>query len=551
MAKILVVSDFNAQLLSRYLKADSGAPVCTAETAPFGQLFQTLAGFGGGDDTSLIVWTRPEGISPAWSRYVDGEQVGMDELTGDVRNFAAALQAAAARAPMLLVASWVHTNPGRGLGLLDWTGDGQARRLVQMNLELAEAMDGIPGAYLLDTQKWLDAARPARDSKFWYTIKSPFTEQVFKAAAADVKAALRANRGMSRKLLILDLDDTMWGGIVGDQGWEGLRLGGHDSVGEAYADFQRAAKSLARRGVALAVVSKNDEEVALAAIDQHPEMLIRRGDLAGWRINWNDKAANIAELVGELNLGLDAAVFIDDNPAERGRVREALPQVLVPEMPAHAAGYADVLRQLDCFDQANLTAEDRGRNEMYAVERARRQSVGVFSSQEDWLKSLDIQVSAAPLGEGNIKRVVQLLNKTNQMNMSTRRLTQAELESWLRTEAGRGLIALNVADRFGDLGLTGIVSWQRAGDDLELVDFVLSCRAMGRGVERTMAHLAVEAARSDGRRNVRARHIRTERNRPCLEFWQGSDFIEVEPGLFEWSAARPYDLPASVNLAQA
>ena len=550
MAKVLVVSDFNAELLSRYLEADGGTPTCIAETAPFGQLFQTLAGFDGAGDTSLVVWTRPEGISPAWSRYVDGEQVAMNELLGDVRNFAAALQAAAAKSPMLLVASWVHTSPGRGLGLLDWTQDGQARRLAQMNLELAEALDTIQGAYLLDTQKWLDAARPARDSKFWYTIKSPFTEQIYKAAAADVKAALRANRGMGRKLLILDLDDTMWGGIVGDQGWEGLRLGGHDSVGEAHVDFQRAARSLARRGVALAVVSKNDEQVALTAIDRHPEMLIRRGDLAGWRINWEDKAANIAALVGELNLGLDAAVFIDDNPAERGRVREALPQVLVPEMPAHPAGFADILRQLDCFDQADVTAEDRARNEMYAVERSRRQSLGVFSSQDDWLKSLDIRVSAAPLGEGNIKRVVQLLNKTNQMNLSTRRMTQAELESWLAGGSGRTLLAINVADRFGDLGLTGIVSWQSAGDDLELVDFVLSCRAMGRGAERTMAHLAVEAARSGNRSRVRARFVRTDRNRPCLEFWQGSDFTEVEPGLFEWRAAQPYGLPSAVTLAQ-
>jgi FkbH-like protein len=551
MTKILVVSDFNAQLLSRYLEADGGAPDCTVETAPFGQLFQTLAGFDGGEETSLMVWTRPEGVSPAWSRYVEGEPTDIEALLADVGDFAGLLRAAAAKARMLLVASWVPTQTGRGLGLLDWTRDGQARRLAQMNLALAEALDGIPGAYLLDAQKWLEAARPARDSKFWHGIKSPFTEQVFKAAAADVKAALRANRGMARKLLILDLDDTMWGGIVGDLGWEKIRLGGHDGVGEAHAEFQRAARGLARRGIALAVVSKNDEEVALAAIDRHPEMLLRRADLAGWRINWNDKAANIAELVAELNLGLDAAVFIDDNPAERGRVREALPQVLVPEMPAHPAGYADLLRQLDCFDQAVLTEEDRGRNEMYAVERARRDSGGQFTSQEDWLKSLDIQVSAAPLRDDNVKRVVQLLNKTNQMNMATRRLTQAELEAWLQAEPGRGLTALNVADRFGDLGLTGILSWRQDGDALELVDFVLSCRAMGRGAERTMAHLAVEAARAGGKATVRARYLRTERNRPCLIFWQGSDFTEVEPGLFEWDAGQPYALPPALTLTQA
>lgn len=551
MIRVHVASDFNAELASRYLAANSAEPKCEVETAPFGQVFQSLGGFRGDGEAVLFVWTRPEGISQDWARHLAGEQVAVEQLLADVDQFVAALEHAAQSARLLLVASWVRTRVGRGSGTLEWSMDGGAALLARMNLRLAEGLAKIKGAYMLDAQRWIDDSRPARDSKFWYSIKSPFSEQVFKSAALDVKAAIRAATGKARKLLILDLDNTTWGGVVGDDGWENLRLGGHDAVGEAHVDLQRAALELSKRGVALGVVSKNDEAVALAAIDSHPEMVIRRSDLAGWRINWQDKAANIVALVEELNLGIDSVVFLDDNPTERGRIREALPQVLVPELPKNPATYADILRSLDCFDQASLTAEDRARTEMYVAERTRRESAASFSSADDWLKSLEIEVSVAPLGRENFKRVVQLINKTNQLNLTTRRLTDAELEAWLDGGELRGLKAITVADRFGDLGLTGIVSWQEEGDALEIVDFILSCRAMGREVERTMAHLAVEAARDAGKSRVIARYLPTARNRPTLEFWQNSGFEEVEPNLFVRAVADSYPRPEPVTLSLA
>ena len=552
MSDVLVVSDFNAELVSRYLSADRSLPACSASSAPYGQVFQSLAaGSAGGGETSIFLWTRPEGVIPGWARQLAGEAVALEELLADVDTFAAAVATAAGTHRLLLVASWVPSRNGRGLGMLDWSRDGHARRLAQMNLRLAERLSDIKGVFMLDAQRWLDRAATARDGKQWFLVKSPFTEAVCQAAARDVKAALRGAAGLGRKLLVLDLDDTLWGGIVGDQGWQTLRLGGHDHIGEAFVEFQRAVMGLSRRGIALAVVSKNDEAVALEAIDSHPEMIIRRNDLAGWRINWTDKAANIVALAGQLNLGLDAVVFVDDNPTERGRVREALPQVLVPEWPKDPTHYADALLQLDCFDQASITAEDRARAAMYAAERSRRETSVAFSSMDSWLHSLEIRVRLAPAGEGNLKRLVQLVNKTNQMNLSTRRLTEAEMAAWLAGGEGRGLTTLTVADRFGDLGLTGVLSWETRGDDLHVVDYILSCRAMGRKVEEVMAHLAVEAARAAGRRRVVARLLPTERNRPCREFWQGSGFSEAEPDLFIWDAAAPYPLPDAVALDHA
>ena len=189
-----------------------------------------------------------------------------------------------------------------------------------------------------------------------------------------MKAALRAVRGQSRKVVICDLDDTLWGGIVGDAGWENLRLGGHDPVGEAFADFQRELKALTRRGIILAMVSKNTEAVALEAIEKHPEMQLRKDDFAAWRINWDDKAQNIADLMEELNLGLDSAVFLDDNPVERARISEALPEVLVPNLPRDKMLFASTLRKLNCFDSATVSSEDRKRAAFYNAERDRRTS---------------------------------------------------------------------------------------------------------------------------------------------------------------------------------
>jgi len=180
--------------------------------------------------------------------------------------------------------------------------------------------------------------------------KLAFGNEVFKEAVKHVKSSLRGIRGKARKIVILDLDDTLWGGIVGDLGWRDLNLGGHDPVGEAFVDFQKTLKSLLNRGIILGIVSKNEESVALDALQNHPEMVLRPDDFAGWKINWSDKAMNIVELVAELNLGLDAVVFIDDNPVERACVKETLPDVLVPEWPEDRMLYKKALLDLDCFN---------------------------------------------------------------------------------------------------------------------------------------------------------------------------------------------------------
>jgi FkbH-like protein len=549
MADVLVVSDFNAELASRFIAVDQNGPMLSVDTAPYGHLFQTLAAeLPGSEAMTLFVWTRPEWIAPSFAALTECEPLAIERLLGSVDGFADLVKRAAQRFRTVLVASWVRSESGRSLGLLDWSGYGQARALARMNLHLADRLEGHPNVRLLDSQRWLDLARPPRDARYWYAMKFPFTEAVAQAAARDVKAAVRAFAGQARKLIVLDLDDTLWGGAIGETGWQGIRLGGHDAVGEAYVDFQKALKALAARGIALGVVSKNTEALALDAFDHHPEMVLRRSDLAGWRINWRDKAENMIELVQDLNIGLESVVFIDDNPAERGRITETFTEVLVPDWPRDPCRFADALRQLDCFDQASLTTEDRSRAKMYVEARERTKNQRAAGSMEDWLIGLGVRVNIDAASGASLARTVQLANKTNQMNLRTRRITEPEFLHWLSEGLGRESLAVRVADRFGDIGLTGLISWELGEDAVEIVDFVLSCRAMGRQIENLMAHLAAETARARGSRRVIARLIPTSRNGPCRQFWEGSGFDEPEANLFVWDAKKPYPKPAFITV---
>src|SRR5262249_31696341 len=206
-----------------------------------------------------------EGMEPSFGALTEGEPVSMGRLIDGVDSFADIVMRAAQRFRTVLVATWVRSESGRSLGLLDWSQGGQARMLARMNLRLADRLEGPSNVRLVDSQRWLDVARPPRDARYWYAMKFPFTEVVAQAAARDVKAAVRAFAGQARKLLVFDLDDTLWGGVIGETGWQVVRLGGHDAVGEAYVDFQKALKALSARGIALGVVSKNTEAVALDA----------------------------------------------------------------------------------------------------------------------------------------------------------------------------------------------------------------------------------------------------------------------------------------------
>ncbi len=298
---------------------------------------------------------------------------------------------------------------------------------------------------------------------------------------------------------------------------QNLRLGGHDPIGEAFTDFQVNIKAMTNKGIVLAIVSKNSESVALEAINTHPEMVLSVDDFAGWRINWKDKAQNIVDLVNELNLGLQSVVFIDDNPVERSRVAEALPEVYVPEWPADVMLYSKALLSLGCFDVVSLSGEDALRSKMYSAERKRASLRKDLGSLDSWLSSLEIEMIWEDYKEENSTRLLQLINKTNQFNLSTRRLTAEEFSSWLEVPENF-IFSLRVKDKYGDSGLVGILSVSKSGETLRVVDLILSCRVFGRKIEYILLQKALKLMFELNCKNLVVEYFPTNKNQPTLQF---------------------------------
>lgn len=551
MRSVRVISDFNAELLARLLTSDPSLGL-EATTDGLGDMHGALLSPRPCD--ICFVWARAEAVFPAFAQAARLEPVPHQEVLAEIDDFADLLGQHAEKARLVAVATWSLPPDSRGYGVLDWrTGIGLANLVARMNLHLSEQLARYPNIYLLDSARWLaTAGQDWGNPRMWYASKSPFSTTVLRCAIAELVRLRDAVLGKSRRLLALDLDDMLWGGVVGEEGWQGIRLGGHDLVGEAFVDFQQELKALQNAGVQLAIVSKNEEPTALQAIDLHDAMVLRRTDFAAWKINWRDKAQNIAELLAELRLTPQSTVFLDNEPVERARVRDAFPDILVPEWPEDPAQYVRALRALGCFDLPAVSDEDRARARMYAADRERREELatapGDVSSAQDWLRRLGMVVTVSTLRPGDLARAAQLFNKTNQMNMATRRMTELELAAWAGKPNNR-LWTFRVADRFGDLGLVGVASASARGSTGELVDFLMSCRTMGRGVEDVMLATVCDWAKAEGVAELRAEYVPSDRNTPCLRYLEQADATARRGNLFIWDLISAFPkLPDNLTI---
>ena len=335
--------------------------------------------------------------------------------------------------------------------------------------------------------------------------------------------------GGSAKCLVLDLDNTLWGGVIGDDGLEGIVLGQGSAEGEAFAAVQRFALALSERGIILAVCSKNDEAVARRAFAGHPEMLLREDRIASFVANWDDKASNIRRIATELNIGLDAMVFLDDNPVERDLVRRELPAVLVPELPADPALYAQTLADAGYFESVAFTEEDRGRTGQYQANLERRVQSGAATDMDGYLRDLQMTLKWAPFDAIGLQRIVQLINKTNQFNLTTRRMTEDDVRRVIGDERRIGL-QFRLLDRFGDNGVIAIVSGSRQDDDLYIDLWLMSCRVLGRRVEQATLAVLVSAARAQGCRRLIGVYRPTAKNAIVAEHYQQLGFAVTDAG---------------------
>lgn len=374
----------------------------------------------------------------------------------------------------------------------------------RINMRLRElALERGVDLVAIDRRIAQDGLQVWHDPALWCRAKQ---EVSFAAAPfyGDLVARLIAARmGRSAKCLVLDLDNTIWGGVIGDDGLDGVALGHGSALGEAFTYVQEYALELARRGVILAVCSKNDEANALEAFDRHPEMLLRREHIASFVANWNDKAANLRAIAEEVNIGLDALVFLDDNPVERGLVRQELPMVAVPEAPDDPALVPGMLSDAGYFEAVAITAEDRQRTQLYQQNREHRTLKASATDLTSYLKGLEMQLYCRPLDQSGLARAVQLINKTNQFNLTTRRRGEEDVLAFV-TDPSCFSLQLRLTDRFGDNGVIAIALGKVQENNDAIIDtWLMSCRVLGRQVEHaTLNLIAAEAGRLGAKRLI-------------------------------------------------
>jgi len=417
------------------------------------------------------------------------------------------------------------------MGLLDaQAAVSQSEAIRKVNCDLRNLASPASGIYVLDYDALV--ARYGRlrwhDERKWLTARMPIAADQLIHLSDEWLRFLAPLTGKVAKALVADLDNTLWGGIIGEDGMTGIKLGA-EYPGAAYQALQRAMLDLSRKGILLAICSKNNPADAMEALQKHPGMLLRPKDFACMRISWNDKAQGLREIAAELNIGIDALAFLDDNPFEREQIRAALPEVTVIDLPDEPMEYAAALRNCPAFERLTLSAEDQQRTAMYAEQRERTQAEQSFQSKEDFYHFLQQEVEIAPVGPATLARIAQLTQKTNQFNLTTRRYSEQQVSEM----AARGcqILAMRVRDRFGDHGVVGVAITSDVGEVCEIDTFLLSCRVIGRTVETALlSYIAAEAA-ARGRCRLVGRFIPTKKNAPARDFYSEHGFrLETQNG---------------------
>ena len=419
----------------------------------------------------------------------------------------------------------LESNPVPSHGVLDCQSVmGQSAAIHQINQQLSRLAAESKGVYILDYDALI--ARHGRlhwrDQRKWLTVRLPIAAAHLLDMTQEWLRFLHPLTGKIAKALVVDLDNTLWGGVIGEDGLAGIQLG-LDYPGAAYQALQRAMLDLARRGILLAVCSKNNSEDAMEALSSHPGMLLRPPDFAALRINWTDKAENLRQIAVELNIGVDSLAFLDDNPVERQQVREQLPGVTVIELPPDPACYAQALRDCPVFERLSLSEEDLKRRQFYAIRQQQALFERSCSTSEDFYRSLLQEAEVALLRPATLARVAQLTQKTNQFNLTTRRYSEQQIAD-LAARPGWQVLSLRVKDRYVDNGLVGVAITEATDGVCRIDTLLLSCRVIGRTLETAFLACLVEKASGRGFRQVEGWFLPTKKNAPARDFYSRHGF---------------------------
>jgi FkbH-like protein len=442
-----------------------------------------------------------------------------------VAHFRGLLEAFRARSAAHLIVHTLDTPPMPATGILDAQEElSQQEAVRRINAELRHLAAEHRGVYILDYDALI--ARHGRlawyDERKWLSARLPISAGCLIHVAHEWLRFIHPLVGRSCKALVVDLDNTLWGGVIGEDGLDGIKVG-PENPGASFQALQRAILDLYERGVILAIASKNNPADALEALEGHAGMLLRPHHFAALRINWNDKAQNLREIAAELNIGTDALAFLDDNPVERQWVRSQLPEVRVIELPPDASEYAGILRASPVFEQLSISAEDRERGRYYADQRLRTELQQSTASLAEFYESLQLSVEIAGVAADTLARTAQLTQKTNQFNLTTRRLTEQQIAA-TAADPDASVYTVRVRDRFGDNGLVGVAIARREGPVCEIDTFLLSCRVMCRTVESAVLATIAEEARAAGAERLIGWYVATKKNAAVADFYRSHGF---------------------------
>jgi FkbH-like protein len=529
-----ILSSFSAQFLEPLLLVEAYRAGLLLEltVAPYGQFEQELHGdspLRRSDNRAVVILLRPEDVDA--ELYRASEPAAIIERLGRLEERVVSLAAAIrrdSRATLFVANAAPRPGEGGAPSALD-------EALHDYNARLARQLGALADVHVFDWAGAVTAFGSARfeDPRLWYLARVPCSQEASIFVSQKIARRLASVLVPRAKCVIVDLDDSLWGGAVGDEGVEGIALG-DDYPGSVFKDFQHRLKALTRQGILLAIASKNDEATVRDAFARHPEMVLRWEDFASHRISWDPKELAIPRIAEELNIGLDSLVFLDDSPVECAAVKRALPSVQVHCLGRDPLAFKSILAGIATLDRPVLTDEDQHRTQMYLQARQRHEHEQQHQSREDFLASLAMKAEVAVCTGVSLPRVAQLIEKTNQFNLTTRRHPHDEVRAML-TDGGARVATLRLGDSYGDLGLVCVGILLRAPKDpaeWRIDTFLMSCRVMGRGVEDAFLAYLIELVKAAGGRRIVGEYRPSAKNGIVKDFYARRGFAEAPSGQF-------------------
>jgi FkbH-like protein len=534
--RVSFVSTFTIEVLLPYLAVEGArrSLAVRSSVAPFGQLEQQVldpdSAVYRSDPHVIVVAARAGDAAPALIH--EFVRLPRAEVEREVEHFVGRLEnllRAVRRHSRAQVLLWNQTMPVRlAAGIADARLDlSQTDTIANVNRRLASVCRCTPGAYVFDVCRVANEVGLARweDPKLLHLARIPLSAAAQMATAKRLARYLNALTTAPRKCLVLDLDNTLWGGVLGEEGAAAIGLG-QDYPGNAFKAFHQELRSYRDRGTLLAIASKNDASAVVEVFERHPDCVLRWGDFAATQIHWNDKAASLVAIAEELGISTEGLAFFDDSPVEREWVRARVPEVQVIDVPADPTRYGAALDESGAFDHVVLTDEDRKRTELYRNDAERRQLARSVTSVEEFLRALQMRVTLCAIDSVALGRVAQLVAKTNQFNVTVRRQSQADIERIIAQ--GAIAVSMRIEDRFGDNGLVGVaIALEEPRGAASIDTFLMSCRVLGRRAEAALLHAVADRAIARGATRLVVEYVRTKKNAVVAGFLPASGFTPV------------------------